>query len=173
MFNAKVIPYVNTLAALGLSSTDKMFVGAAAVGATVVEMLEMPSAPVDMPEDYFNKHAGLMVRDQVNNFNEAAAIDTSMAVTLARKFWLFRYNVLYGTRPYVGVEDDFFYGYMQPGLFFSDSEMAALNRNSMAIARLQNQIRLILDIVGKPGSVSMSETQAVESPVTDTTHVGF
>lgn len=173
MFNAKIIPYVNSLAALGLSGTDKMFVGAAAVAATVVEMLEMPSAPVDTPEDYFNKHAGMMVRDHVGTFNEAAAIDTFAAQTLARKFWLFRYNLLYGTRPYIGVEDDFFCGYTQPGMFFSESEMTALNRNAVAIARLQNQIRVILEVVARPGSVSMGDTQAVESPVVEKIHVGF
>jgi hypothetical protein len=173
MFNAKVIPYVNTLGALEISATDKMFVGAAAVAATVVEMLEMPSAPVDTPEDYFSKHAGMMVRDQVGNFNEAAPIDTQMAQTLARKFWLFRYNLLYGTRPYVGVDGDFFCGYTQPCLFFSDVEMAALNRNAVAIARLQNQIRVILEVVGRPGSVAMGGDKAVESPITDTVHVGF
>lgn len=172
MFNAKVMPYVNTLGSLGLSGTDKMFVGAAAVAATVVEMLEMPSAPVDMPEDYFGKHANMMVRDQVGNFNEAAPIDVQMAQTLARKFWLFRYNLLYGTRPYVGVEGDFFCGYTQPCLFFSDVEMTALNRNAVAIARLQNQIRVILEVVGRPGSVSMGD-KAVESPITDTSSIGF
>lgn len=173
MFNAKVIPYVNSLAALGLSATDKMFVGAAAVAATVVEMLEMPSAPVDTPEDYFNKHAGAMVRDQVGNFNEAASIDTQTATTLARKFWQFRYNLLYGTRPYLGVEGDFFCGYTQPNMFFSEAEMTALNRNAVAIARLQNQIRVILEVVARPGSVSMSDAPAVESPIVEKIHVGF
>ena len=175
MFNAKVIPYVNSLGGLALSATEKMFVGAAAVAATVVELLELPSAPVDQPEDYFNRHATQIVHDQVGAFNEAAPIDTFAATTLARKFWMFRYNVLYGMRPYVGVKDDFFCGYMQPCNFFSEAEMNMLNRNAEAIARLQNQIRVILEVAARPGSISLRDSTLapVESPVTETTAVGF
>lgn len=145
MFKMSNLAYVSALARVTASASDKMFVGSVAVAASIVEQLDLPTAPVESPTAYYSKQLAMTVRDQISAFNEACPIDTNRCVDISKKLWLFRYNVLWGSTPYVGIEGNFFCGYMQCGVQFSPNEMEMMNKYAVPIATLQNHIRLMID----------------------------
>ncbi len=131
------MPYMNAVARMSQDSQLKTRIVAAAVALATASMLPVPSAPVDSPESQYASTCALLVRGEVGEYNEVAVLDCPVALDLAKKFWLTRYNSVHQAAPMPPSKGAFFLGYSGASRFFSPEEVAFLNEYAEEIFHIQ------------------------------------
>lgn len=67
----------------------------AGVAFAIAGCLQLPPAPVESPETYFQENLNELATKGITIFNEVRLLDWADAVTLSRQAWLARYMAVY------------------------------------------------------------------------------
>lgn len=74
---------------------DRSYVTALAVARSVAYQLPIPTSALDVPLSYFTLTFGAALRDTFSQINELTVLNTDLTMSLTKKLWLMRYNVVY------------------------------------------------------------------------------
>lgn len=159
------IKFLNAVGSVKLTGPDRTFAIAAAVACSVADYLTVPTSKVDSPSGEYARSAALLVRDHIGCFNEVAPFDVRLALELARKFWMLRYETVHVRRLHDVCPGDYFCGYFSVNRNFSGDEIASLNKLAPEIGLLEISIRDILqkrqqEVEKKNSDVASGDTVA-------------
>ena len=138
------IKFLSAASAIRLTGPDRTFAIAAAVASSVADFTDVPATKVDSPSGEYARSAAMMIGDQIACFNEVAPFDLRLALDLARKFWMLRYETIHTRRVHDVNPGDYFCGYFNVNRNFSKSDLECLNRLCVEIGTLEIGIRDIL-----------------------------
>lgn len=153
-----------------LSGPDRSFAIAAAVAASVADFTAVPASKVDSPSSEYARSAALLVREAVGCFNEVVPFDIRLALDLARKFWMLRYETIHVRRTHDVTPGDYFCGYFSVDRNFSGDEIECLNRLASEIGLLEISIR---DCLQKQKNAVENKNAAVAGSDTGETQAGY
>lgn len=151
--NPKYLKFTTAVSGLRLTGPDRSFAIAAAVASSVADFSEIPATPSDTPNSAYLNMAAMAIRGAVGAFNEASPFDVRLALDLARKFWMLRYETLHVRRIHDADADNYFFGYMNVKRNFSEDEICCLNKHSKEINILEIYVREILQNLRRTSEV--------------------
>jgi hypothetical protein len=142
--NPKFLKFTKAVSQLQITGPARTFAIAAAVASTVADFVDVPATASDTPSTVYLSMAAMSVRNYVGEFNEAAPFDVRLALDLARKFWMTRYETLHVRQLHDACPGDYFSGYFNVARNFSEEEIRNLNDLSISINTLEIYTRDIL-----------------------------
>ena len=148
MFSQDYLPFIEVAQNLDLGSDAKNSVLALAVAHAIAATVDLPSAPVSSPEQFYNASSSTHVNSKLSAFNEAFIFNVPYAQDLTRRFWLLRYYAAHdcGTiyPPFAG--NSFFETFTGAVRFFPLHELKVMNENVQAIYNVRLAATAVLAI---------------------------
>lgn len=133
MFQQKYHPFVTAFQNLPLAVQARAKCAAYAIGYAAACNMALPSTEVDSHGDYYTANLESGVKTIVSNFNEQILIDCTVALEMARKFWMLRYEAVHRCPRMDQIEGDFFASVFGVERLFAPNDIKFLNENAKNI----------------------------------------
>lgn len=131
-----------SIAATCENPLDKQSIIACAVGlAASVKFGTLPSSEVEIPGEHYVSTVMAGVEHLVYELNENVIFNREKAMSIARAYWLYRYNILY-SKPFQTTYggNDFFCEITQVPRYFSDEDYSFMTAHRKSIRAVAGKI---------------------------------
>lgn len=128
------------------STIDKPKVIAIAIGLAVASKLgAFPSSEVDNPGEHYVSNQSVCHGNAIYSFNEAIIFNRDLAVSTARAYWRYRYDIIYGKYFRSFSNTDFFSGITNVGFHFQPNDIEFMNKYASQITATANNFVDVLN----------------------------
>ena len=148
--NAKLFPFVKIMQSIPGAVQERHRIAAVAIGYACACNSILPTSEVDDSENHYRVTVEPFARRVISLMNEAAVIDTAMALDFARKFWLLRYEAVHKCPRMDSIPGNFFSSVFGVPKFFSPEMIQFADTHNDSIARVYTHICNVIEDTFKP-----------------------
>lgn len=138
--NAKLFPFVKVMQSLTNPVQERHRIAAIAIGYACACNSALPSSEVADAAAHYRVSVESFAKRTISVLNEVSVLDTAMALDLARKFWLLRYEAVHKCPRMDMIPGDFFGSVFGVQKFFAPETVEFVNANATSIATVYTHI---------------------------------
>jgi hypothetical protein len=118
-----------------------------ATGIAVARMVSLPTSQVERALEYFNQQALQQVNEKIYTLNEQVIVDTEYCFSVAKSYWLIRYNTAYPNfdlNVVTTTEYDLYCKLAGVDIYLSLDDYKLSNENKTVVLNLLNLVYTVL-----------------------------
>lgn len=143
--NAKLFPFVNIMQHLSGPVQVRHRIAAIAIGYACACNSILPSSEVDDAQILYTNSVEPFAKRVISTLNEVSVIDTALALSFARSFWLLRYEAVHKCPRMDQVPGDFFCSVFGVPKFFSPETIEFTNEYNRQIGVVYTHICNVIE----------------------------